>query len=621
MSPWQTWLLSLCVVVSGFFATSVAIAAPASIDSPPLVFLAKHERWLALLHWNQGTTFRSRNKSYVTDEAFFLSPHGRHDALSELEATAKALKPEGSAERCLFPARYRFLSEQLHWPLEGAFDHCEEYQEWRSIVPDGRVVLVFPAAYLNSPSSMFGHTLLRLDATDSDEQGSWLSWAVNFGAVMDDEASMLYIYRGLAGSYPGYFSTVPYHTKIQEYAHLENRDMWEYPLALSESERLWLIEHLWELQNIRFDYYFLDENCSFRLLELMEVARPNTGVLSDFRVTEIPVDTVRTMAEAGFVEHGDYRPSKAVELQALGASMSAKERRLAQRLVKQPNYNAEPFTELSLFEQRRVVKAAYELLRFQQRNKDRDAVAASNSMELLRRLSTYPQEPDIKPIKPSRPELGHGTKMLALTGGALEDQAYGQLEYRWAYHDWYDPSVGFLEGAQIEAFSLKLRYDQEDRLELQELKLVDIRSLAPRDGFVKPISWYVRGGLERLVVQNDYSLASYIEGGPGLSWQWGAIKPYAFVSARAEHPRLYRGHMEFGAGAMVGALWYAPKGVVLGAGAESVYFFRDKTRHQGQVTVSVPVARQHALRFSAKHQAWRRDGDTEVELSWRYHFD
>lgn len=621
MSFWQTWLLSLCVLVSACFASNAAISAPASVDAPPLVFLAKHERWLALLHWNQGTTFRNRNRSYVTDDAFFLSPHGRYDALSELEATVKALKPEGSVERCLFPARYRFLSEQLHWPLEGAFDHCEEYQEWRSIVPSGRVVLVFPAAYLNSPSSMFGHTLLRLDASDSDEQSSWLSWAVNFGAVMDDEASILYIYRGLAGSYPGYFSTVPYHTKIQEYAHIENRDMWEYSLDLNDNERSWLIEHLWELQNIRFDYYFLDENCSFRLLELMEVARPNTGVLSDFRFTEIPVDTVRTMVEAGFVEQGGYRPSKAVELKALSAGMSANERRLARRLVKQPDYNAAPFAELSLSEQRRVVKAAYELLRFQQRNKERDAVAASKSMELLRRLNTYPQEPDIKPIKPSQPELGHGTKMLALTGGALEKEGYGQLEYRWAYHDWFDPPTGFLEGAQIEAFSLKLRYDNTEKLELQELKLVDIRSLAPRDTFVKPISWYVQGGFERLVVEEDYSLTSYIEAGPGMSWQWGDVRPYAFASARLEHTRLHRGNMEFGTGAMLGALWYAPNGVVLGAGAESIYFFRDKTRHQGHMTISVPVARQHAIRFSAKHQAWRKNGDTEMELSWRYHFD
>lgn len=618
MALWLKWLLCLLVMSSGFFAP-VSIAA--DTQSPPLVFLAKHERWQALLHWNQGTTFRSRNKSYVTDDAFFLSPHGRSDALSELSATIEALAPENSPERCRFPARYRFLSEQLGWPLEGAFDHCDEYQEWRAMVPDGRAVLVFPAAYLNSPSSMFGHTLLRLDAADADEKGSWLSWAVNFGAVMDDEASMLYIYRGLAGSYPGYFSTVPYHTKIQEYAHLENRDMWEYPLTLENDEMQWLIEHLWELQDIRFDYYFLDENCSFRLLELMEVARPGSGLLTNFRFTEIPVDTVRAMQKADFVASEHYRPSKAVELKATGAAMSAKERRLAQRLAKTPDYNETPFTELSSSEQRRVLKAAYELIRFQQRNKDRDAAAARKSMQLLRRVSAYPKENDAKPVAPMPPEHGHGTKMVALTGGAVEGHGYGQLEYRWAYHDWFDPPQGFLAGAHIEAFRTKLRYDKHNKLKLQDLGIVDIRSLATRDAFVKPISWFVRGGVERTAVEGAYAQATYLEAGPGLSWQWGNVRPYAFVAARAEHHRGHQQYIEPGAGALMGALWHGPQGLVLGASAESFYFLRDATRHQGRFTASLPVANNQALRLSAVHQAWREKGDTEVELSWRYYFD
>src|SRR5699024_10546616 len=318
-----------------------------------------------------------------------------------------------------------------------------------------------------------GHTLLRLDASDADDKGSWLSWAVNFGAVVDDEASMLYIYRGLAGSYPGYFSTVPCHTKIQEYAHLENRDMWEYPLNLNHEERQWLIEHLWELQDVRFDYYFLDENCSFRLLELMEVARPGSELLTHFRFTELPVDTVRAMIKADLVAGENYRPSKAVELKAIGAEMTVSQRRIAQRLAKDPDYDQAPFSELSMSEQRRVLKAAYELLRFQQRNKERDATAARHSMELLRRLvahpneraslselsmseqrrvlkaayeqlrfqqrnkerdataarhsmellrclSAYPKESDAKPTPPEPPELGHGTKMVAITGGAIE---------------------------------------------------------------------------------------------------------------------------------------------------------------------------------------------------------
>lgn len=182
-------------------------------------------------------------------------------------------RPAGSEARCRFPARYHFLADALGWQEDAPLAHCEEYLQWRTEIPMGRAVLVFPAAYLNSPSSMFGHTLLRLDRDDTDSV--WMSWAVNFGAmVQPSDNSIFYIYRGLAGGYPGYFSIVPYVTKIQDYAHLENRDMWEYPLTLDTDEMNWLVEHLWELKDTRFEYYFFDENCSFRLLELMEVARP-----------------------------------------------------------------------------------------------------------------------------------------------------------------------------------------------------------------------------------------------------------------------------------------------------------------------------------------------------------
>ena len=33
---------------------------------------------------------------------------------------------------------------------------------------------------------------------------------------------------------------------------------------------------------MNFDYYYFDENCSYRLLELLEVARPGTELTDEF---------------------------------------------------------------------------------------------------------------------------------------------------------------------------------------------------------------------------------------------------------------------------------------------------------------------------------------------------
>ncbi len=49
---------------------------------------------------------------------------------------------------------------------------------------------------------MFGHTFLRFDADDVSEKSDWLSYALNFGAVLEKgDNSMLYAYKGLVGAY------------------------------------------------------------------------------------------------------------------------------------------------------------------------------------------------------------------------------------------------------------------------------------------------------------------------------------------------------------------------------------------------------------------------------------
>ncbi|MBC7366736.1 MAG: DUF4105 domain-containing protein, partial [Undibacterium sp.] len=177
-------------------------------------------------------------------------------------------------------------------------------------------VMIFPAAYLNSPSSMFGHTLLRIDQADvQSNKTALLSYAINFGAYIEgSDNSILYAWKGLMGGYPGLFALVPYQEKLSEYRSLENRDLWEYRLNLTQVETERMVEHVWELKQIQFDYFFFDENCSYRLLELLQVARPGLRLTEQFPLTAIPTDTVKAVKEAGLVEKIDYRPSREREL-------------------------------------------------------------------------------------------------------------------------------------------------------------------------------------------------------------------------------------------------------------------------------------------------------------------
>ncbi len=222
-------------------------AAP-SIDDSRLSQLAADRYWISLGHYE--TAKLGGWRSYVDDRRFFLAEDGAHHPDQELRATVAALyAPANLGDKhaqCVFPARTRWLREQLQLTDLPAPD-CKEYTQWYKDVSPHSAVMIFPAAYLNSPSSMFGHTLLRIDQADvQSNETALLSYAVNFGAYIEgNDNSILYAWKGLMGGYPGLFALVPYQEKLSEYRSLENRDLWEYRLNLTPEETGRMVEHIW----------------------------------------------------------------------------------------------------------------------------------------------------------------------------------------------------------------------------------------------------------------------------------------------------------------------------------------------------------------------------------------
>lgn len=586
----------------------------------PETTLATDPEWLALLHVNQGATLHDRGKSYVDDPAFFLASDGKQSAQAELEASIAALAPALSPARCRFPARYAFLARKMSWRESRPLDHCREYTEWRQQIPSARAVLVFPASYLNSPSSMFGHTLMRLDGSLAPEN-VWNSWAVNYGAMTTGkENSILYVWRGLAGGYPGHFSIVPYVSKIQEYSNLENRDIWEYTLKLQPEEISRLIDHLWELQNINFDYYFFDENCSFRLLELVEVARPGEKLIDGFRLTEEPVNTIRGLYQHQLITERVYRPSKASELQADINALSPHERRMARALLDHPEVASSADFQASPPPQRHLMaRTALRTLRFKERKKDTSADVAGRGLELLHVMQANPA-PSVTVPQPSPPDRGHSTQMFSLGGGQRGSDGFAELRYRLTYHDLTDNPQGFLQGAQIEGLDMRLRHTASDTLKLDSLDLINIRSLAPRNDFIKPLSWFVQAGLEHADVHDEQRMVGFVQAGAGLSWRWGPVQPYTLASLRLEHNDGYKPFVETGAGSSLGLLWYFPH-AQLNLLADGVYFENGEYRYRGQAELNIPLGRQNGLRLQWRKDYWREDREPEYSLAWRHYFD
>jgi hypothetical protein len=614
-------LLALCACASAW--------AQPQPTSARLRQLAKDPFWLSLGHYESGKLGGWR--SHVDDGKFFLAASGPSQPEAELVATLAALYAPATLgdqhAQCVFPARSRWLQAQLQLQALPK-PSCAEFNTWYQDIAPHSAVLIYPAAYLNSPSSMFGHTLLRIDQADFAQNSSaLLSYALNFGAFIEgSDNSMLYAWKGLMGGYPGLFALVPYREKLAEYTRLENRDLWEYRLNLSPEETGRMVEHVWELKQIRFDYFFFDENCSYRLLELLQVARPGLQLTEYFQLTAIPTDTVKAVNDAGLVKQIDYRPSRERELQSRAALLSAAEQeQLLQLAANSAQLEQAAFKALPRERQALVQDGAFRLLRYQANGQERDSATAQRSFELLQAISRNPPPP-LQIARPGRPEHGHDSRTWQLGAGSRGDRAFAEYGLRMAYHDLEDNLYGFPLGAQIEILQLKVRQYQGNDWQLQQLDLASIRSLTPRNQLLQPLSWQVRGGLERVPGSSDNdgeeTLVSHISGGAGGSWQLGdKLLAFSLGTGRLEHNHDFAPAVAPALGFDTGLLWRNPLGN-LRVEAAGDYFANGEIRRTLSLNQQWEVSQNLGLRLSAERQFSQLSSpqnEVLLQLKW-YHY-
>lgn len=530
-------------------AQAFANASPGLHAQADLARLASQPYWHLLLRYEKTG---DRHESEAQSPNFFLSPGGRHDPAAELHTLLDALHtaPDSpdTAAACRFPARAAWLQAQLGFaaPVQA----CPQLTEWKRLVNPGQATLVFAADYLNNPSSMFGHTFLRLDAPEQTEDTRLLAYAINYAANTGPSSPLTFAWKGLTGGYPGVFSLMPYYDKVREYSDMENRDLWEYQLSLDPVELSRLLDHLWELRGVDFPYYFLTRNCSFQLLSLLEVARPGLDLRSAFPLQAIPTDTVRrVLAEPGLLRKLVYRPSAERRLLQDARDNPGRVNRVARALARDPTLA----TGLPPRQEAAALEVAYDYLYHQFMAEDPDPRIRPHLRALLGRRATLAVPEQRQP--PERPAVdpasGHATARVTLAAGQARGAAYGALRLRPAYHDLLDKPAGYRDGAHIDFLDMEFRFDEaREDLRLERLALIDIDSLAPWDDFFRPWSWFIGFGYRQAAIDRqggfsdrDSHGVAYVDGGAGASLAVGSRSScYLMAAASGEAgSRLDRG--------------------------------------------------------------------------------
>ena len=258
-----------CLGTATFSPSLFAEGLPEQLDR-----LSRAPQWLALLYLQPGEIFLSQ--SDVVSPKFFLARGSDEaDARLELEILHSLLvsgaSDESKAYLCQFPARSLWLAEQFNDLSFNPLD-CPALVNWMQPESLQSIDLTYVGSYLGNPASSFGHMILRL-SLHSVDNFSLLDPSINFGAdVPAGESSVAYIFNGLTGGYTASFSTSSFYREDLVYSGLEQRDQWNYRLDLSKTQQLMLTAHLWELQNQQFKYYFLRENCAWRIGQVLQAA-------------------------------------------------------------------------------------------------------------------------------------------------------------------------------------------------------------------------------------------------------------------------------------------------------------------------------------------------------------
>lgn len=501
-------LMKSVVLVFASLAVNIAYSADINPSIQKYWSIAEQQNLDQDITWQRLMYANKNQKSEVTYGGYFLSKNGKNNLKEELKADISALfmpAQDNQSIRCKFPARSQWLMQKVGiQENELPQVKCTEFENWIGQIKPYKATLIYATDFMGNPSSMFGHTLLRLDPKDQ-QQLNLVSYAVNYAATVAGNDNWSYAWKGLTGQYPGEYSLMPYYRKVKEYGDFESRDLWEYELNLTPEETRFLVSHIWEMQHVSFPYYFVSDNCAYRLLGLVDLVKPESKLQEKFTYASIPMETIKSMQQQGLTKAPVYRP--ALETQLLsqahqhGASLAKVAHQIAMLPIQHSSQILKSFTEQ---DQAKILEMAYDDLYLQFIGRK---VEESIAQPQLRQLLALRSQIDLdkqrqEPKRPAKePTQGHNARNLSVKAGEVQGDKFIELGHRQAYHDLIDPQGGYRAGTQLLFLNGNAQW-RNDHLKLERLDLLEVNSYNPIQPFKTPLSWGFNLGWRQEAIHN-----------------------------------------------------------------------------------------------------------------------
>ena len=299
-------------LVLGFFFVCFPLLASSTIvehsgisfSNNNLIALSSSSKWARIIGF--------ADENWITkDQTYFLTTSEKFSPYDELVENIKEylkFADNKSDFFCKTPARAIFLSYHLPQLPDFNSKRCSQYSEWSKNGEIESISLLYVTGYLKNPASFFGHTLLKFNASNGKANAGLLDSSLNYGAHTNNDAALPYVVRGLTGGYSASLVEEKFFRLSAEYQELQKRDIYEYQLSLSEYEKWLMIAFSFEMAQKEFTYYFLADNCAFRLNLILGLALerdPMPGL-----PWAAPIDLLMGITKSDRVDKITYHPSQ-----------------------------------------------------------------------------------------------------------------------------------------------------------------------------------------------------------------------------------------------------------------------------------------------------------------------
>jgi hypothetical protein len=498
-------------------------ALSGEIYTAKLEALAQHPTWYSLIHFDG-------KHSRIEDPGFLLA-RDNFSPERELKLTLQFFTQSSDAP-CRFPARYIWLKSQLSLP-EQHLNHCTELQEFERRAPAGDIALVFASENLSQPSSMMGHVLIKMSGIN--HTGTQVSHAISFYTDVRGINVPKLFYDSMVVGKKGYFALTPYQEKVDRYHGDEGRNVWEYQLKLSDTQKRLIQYHMYELKLTDLIYYFDDYNCATLTRFIIGLAGAYPDNKDFFWVT--PIDVVKLTHERKMIAAVKLIPADRWKIRMLSSELVK-----ANRLVIESSLTAPGELRKINSTQQRFI--AYEIAEAYARTQaEQSRIQTSTLVEFLSQAENdraHDPQFDIDISRYKSPLNTPSDSQIGLGFYQSQDENFIKLDLLPTSHKLEDDNSQYFAETELTLSELSLMYSLDDNMsKLHHFTLYGVQSLMPRDSFTGGLSGSFKLGSD-MQFHDDTKQHSqaYVEGSLGQTYEISrGILGYGLFRAGLAHSR------------------------------------------------------------------------------------